>query len=374
MKVIIKPVTNRRDLKSFIHLPAKIHKKHSNWVPPIYIDEWEFFNPKKNKAFDHCDTVLALAWNDGKTVGRIMGVISHNYNKLHNENHGRFAFAETWNDQKVYHLLIEFVAKWAKEKGMEKLVGPLAFSDKDPQGFLTEGFDEPVSIASNCSFPYMVDLTEKEGFQKKYDLVVYKINIPKEWPEFYLRIAERFQRNNKHLKIVEFTSRKKLKKFIRPVFSLINKTFTAIYGFIPFTEKEMDDFANRYLFIINPKFVKVFVNEKNEIVSFVIAMSDISRGIQKSKGYLFPFGFIPVLTAGKKSEQLNLLLGAVDPRYQGRGLDVMMGIKLMESAKAEGKKVIDTHLELEYNTKVRSEMEKMGGKVYKRFRIYQKDL
>ena len=136
----------------------------------------------------------------------------------------------------------------------------------------------------------------------------------------------------------------------------------------------MDDFANRYLFIINPKFVKVFVNEKNEIVSFVIAMSDISRGIQKSKGYLFPFGFIPVLTAGKKSEQLNLLLGAVDPRYQGRGLDVMMGIKLMESAKAEGKKVIDTHLELEYNTKVRSEMEKMGGKVYKRFRIYQKDL
>ncbi|MBT3385282.1 MAG: hypothetical protein HN778_11075 [Prolixibacteraceae bacterium] len=374
MKVIIKPVTNRRDLKSFIHLPAKIHKKHSNWVPPIYIDEWEFFNPKKNKAFDHCDTVLALAWNDGKTVGRIMGVISHNYNKLHNENHGRFAFAETWNDQKVYHLLIEFVAKWAKEKGMEKLVGPLAFSDKDPQGFLTEGFDEPVSIASNCSFPYMVDLTEKEGFQKKYDLVVYKINIPKEWPEFYLRIAERFQRNNKHLKIVEFTSRKKLKKFIRPVFSLINKTFTEIYGFIPFTEKEMDDFANRYLFIINPKFVKVFVNEKNEIVSFVIAMSDISRGIQKSKGYLFPFGFIPVLTAGKKSEQLNLLLGAVDPRYQGRGLDVMMGIKLMESAKAEGKKVIDTHLELEYNTKVRSEMEKMGGKVYKRFRIYQKDL
>ena len=136
----------------------------------------------------------------------------------------------------------------------------------------------------------------------------------------------------------------------------------------------MDDFANRYLFIINPKFVKVFVNENNEVISFVIAMSDISRGIQKSKGYLIPFGFIPVLRAGKKSNQLNLLLGAVDPAYQGRGLDVMMGIKLLESAKAEGKTTIDTHLELEYNTKVRAEMEKMGGIVYKRFRIYQKDL
>ena len=286
MKVVVKPVINRHDLKTFIHLPAKIHKNHINWVPPIYMDEWEFFNPKRNRAFDHCDTVLALAWKDGKAVGRIMGVISHNYNKQHNENHGRFAFAETWNDQKVYHSLIEFTANWAKEKGMEKLVGPLAFSDKDPQGFLTEGFDEPVSIASNCSFPYMVDLTEKEKFQKKYDLVVYKIDIPDEWPEFYIRIAERFHRNNGHIKILEFSSRKKLKHYIRPVFSLINKTFTEIYGFIPFTEKEMDDFANRYLFIINPKFVKVFVNENNEVISFVIAMSDISRGIQKSKGYL----------------------------------------------------------------------------------------
>lgn len=374
MEVVVKPVVTKRDLKTFIHLPAKIHKNHLNWVPPIYMDEWEFFNSKKNRAFDHCDTVLALAYKNGKAVGRIMGVISQNYNKQHNENHGRFSFVETWDDQEVFHTLIEFIAVWAKEKGMEKLVGPLAFSDKDPQGFLTEGFDEPVSIASNCSFPYMVDLSENEGFEKKNDLVVYKIDIPKEWPDFYKRIAERFNQNNVHLKILEFTSRRKLKPLIRPVFSLVNKTFTEIYGFIPFTEKEMDDFANRYLFLINPKFVKIIENEEGEIISFVISMSDISKGIQKSKGYLFPFGFVPVLRAGKKSNQLNLLLGAIDPCYQGRGLDVMMGIKLMESAKKEGKTTIDTHLELEYNTKVRAEMEKMGGVVYKRFRIYQKDL
>jgi hypothetical protein len=303
-----------------------------------------------------------------------MGVISYKYNKQHNENHGRFAFIETWNDQEVYHALIEFIAKWAKEKGMVKLVGPLAFSDKDPQGFLTEGFDEPVSLASNCSFRYMVDLTEKEGFDKKYDLVVYKIAIPDEWPEFYKRIAERFQRNNQNLKILDFTKRSKLKPYIRPVFSLLNRTFTEIYGFTPFTEKEMDDFANRYLFLINPRFVKITINEKSEVIAFVIAMSDISKGIQKSKGFLIPTGFWHVFRAGKKSNQLNLMLGAIDPVHQGRGLDVMMGIRLMESAKAEGKTVIDTHLELEYNTKVRAEMEKMGGVVYKKFRIYQKDL
>ncbi len=374
MEIVIKPVTTRKELKAFIHLPAKIHCDHKNWVPPIYMDDSVFFNSKKNRSFDHCDTVLALAWKNGKVVGRIMGLIHRNYNQQHNENHGRFAFMETWNDAEVFHALIEFVANWAKEKGMEKLVGPLAFSDKDPQGFLIEGYDEPVSIASNCNFPYMVDLTEKEGFEKKYDLVVYKIAVPDELPEFYKKIAERFEKNNGHLKVLEFTSRRKLKPMVRPVLTLLNETFTDIYGFIPFSEKEMDDFANRYLFLINPRFVKIMVNENNELISFVIGMSDISKGLQKSKGYLIPLGILQVLWFARKSKQLNLLLGGIDPRYQGRGLDVMMGIKMLASAKAAGKTTIDTHLELEYNVKVRAEMEKMGGIVYKKFRIYQKDL
>jgi len=374
MEVVIKPVESKRDLKTFIHLPAKIHKNHKNWVPPIYMDEWDFFNPKKNRSFDHCDTILVLAWKGKQAVGRMMGVISHIYNSKHKENHGRFSFAETWNDQEVYHALIEHISSWARKKGMQKLVGPLAFSDKDPQGYLIEGFDEPISLATTCSYKYMVDLTEIEGFEKLIDHVVYKIDIPEEIPEFYKRISERFERNNKNLKIIEFTSRKKIKPFVRPVFTLINETFTDIYGFTPFTEKEMDDFANRYLFLVNPKFVKCVVNEKNELIAFIIAMSDLSKGIQRSKGFLIPFGIIHVLLAGKKSKQLNLMLGAVDPKYQGRGLDVIMGIKMLKSAKEEGKTTIDSHLELEYNTKVRAEMEKMGGKVYKRYRLYQIDL
>lgn len=374
MTIEIKKVSSKSELRSFIHLPAKIHKNHSNWVPPIYMDEWEFFNPKKNRAFDHCDTVLALALKDKKVVGRIMGIISHNYNKLHQENHARFAFPETWNDEEVFNALITFVADWAKQKGMEKLVGPLAFSDKDPQGFLIEGFDETVSIASNCNYPYMVELSEKNGFQKKVDLVVYKIAVPQEMPDFYRKIEQRFVRNNGHLQVLEFNSRAKIKPFIKPVFTLINRTFTEIYGFIPFTEKEMEDFANRYLFLIDPGFVKVIVNAENEVVSFIIGMSDISKGIQKAKGYLFPTGFVHIFGSGKKSKQLNLLLGAIDPDYRGRGLDVMMGIKMLESAKEKGKTTIDTHLELEYNTLVRAEMERMGGKVYKQFRIFQKKI
>jgi len=372
--IVIQEVNSKKELKKFIHLPAAIHKNHSNWVPPIYMDDWEFFNPKKNKSFQSSDTILFLAYRGKEVVGRIMGVIHHKYNRDHHENHARFAFFETWNDENVAKALIQAVENWAKAKGMVKLVGPLAFSDKDPQGFLIEGFDEPCVIASNCNFPYQVELLEKNSFAKEIDLVEYKINIPDPLPEFYLKIQERASRLNHGLRVLEFTSRTKVKPYIHPVLRLLNGTFTEIFGFTPFTEAEMDDFANRYLFLINPRFIKVVVNESNNVVAFVIGMSHIGDGIQKAKGYLFPFGIFKIFAAARKTKQLNLLLGGVDPAYRGKGLDVMMGVKMMQSATAEGKTIIDSHLELENNVKVRAEMEKMGGVVYKRFRIFGKEL
>jgi len=372
--IVVQEVNSKKELKKFIHLPSAIHKDHSNWVPPIYMDEWEFFNPKKNKSFESCDTILLLAYRGVKLVGRIMGIIHRKYNQDHEEKNARFAFFETWNDEDVAAALIGRVEKWAREKGMKKLVGPLAFSDKDPQGFLIAGFNEPCVIASNCNFPYQVELLEKNLFTKEVDLVEYKIDIPNPLPEFYLKIEERASRMNQGLHVLEFNSRKKVKPYIHPVLHLLNSTFTEIFGFTPFMEKEMDDFANRYLFLINPRFIKIVVNTQNEVVAFVIGMSHIGDGIQKAKGYLFPFGIFKILAAGKKSNQLNLLLGGIHPDYRGKGLDVMMGVKMMQSATEQGKTIIDSHLELETNIKVRREMEKMGGVVYKRFRVFGKEL
>lgn len=373
-QIIIQEVNSKSHLRKFIHLPAAIHQNHPNWVPPIYMDEWEFFNPKKNKSFQSCDTILLLAYRGREVVGRIMGIIHRKYNEKHQENRARFAFFETWNDEEIASALIQSIENWARKKGMDRLVGPLAFSDKDPQGFLIEGFDEPAVIASNCNFPYQTELLEKNNYTKEVDLVVYQIKIPESIPEFYLKIYERAIRQNQGLQVLEFTSRRKVKPYIHPVLRLLNSTFTEIFGFIPFTEAEMDDFANRYLFLINPRFIKIVVNNQGEVVAFVIGMSHIGEGIQKAKGYLFPFGIFRIFAAARKSKQLNLLLGGIDPAYRGKGLDVMMGVKMLESAIAQGKTVIDSHLELEYNTKVRAEMEKMGGRVYKRFRIFGKDL
>ncbi len=370
----IREVKTQKDLHKFIHLPAEIHRNHANWVPPIYMDDWEFFNPKKNKSFESCDTILLLAFCGGKAVGRIMSIIHRKYNEKHQENNARFAFFETWNDEEVATKLLKAIEIWAKQKGTVRLIGPLAFSDKDPQGFLIEGFDEPAVIASNCNFPYQTELVEKNGFSKEVDLVVYQIKIPAQIPEFYQKIYERAVNQNKDLKILEFTSRRKVKPYIHPVLHLLNRTFTEIFGFVPFTDAEMDDFANRYLFLINPRFIKIIVNAENDVVAFIIGMSHIGDGIRKAKGYLIPFGIFQIFASARKSKQLNLLLGGIDPAYRSKGFDVMMGVKMIASAHEQGKTVIDSHLELETNTKVRAEMEKMGGRVYKRFRIFRKDL
>ena len=372
MHITVKPVCSRQDMRRFIHLPAKIHKGHSNWIPPLYSDEWEFFSSKKNKSFEYSSVILLLAYRGKKLVGRIMGLINHKYNEQHGENNARFNFMEAWDDREVIEVLIRHVEDWARLKGMDKLVGPLAFSDKDPQGFLIQGFDEPISIATHCNFEYMIGHLEALGFTKDIDLVVYKIKIPDQTPELYLKVAERAIRNNQGLKLVEFTRRKELKPMIRPIFTLINHTFKEIYGFMPFTLEEMDDFANRYLLIMDPRLIKVVVNEQGESVAFVIAMPDISRGIKKSRGYLIPFGFFQILIAGRRTNQLNLLLGAVHPDYQNRGLDTLMGAALLDSARKQKMQYIDSHLEMETNTRVRAEMEYMNGEVYKTYRVFGK--
>ncbi len=372
MSIELYQVKSKSDLKEFIYLPEKIHKNHNNWLYPLYSDDKIFFNPKKNRAFNYCDTMLVLAKRNGKVVGRIMGIINHRYNKINNENFGRFCFMETFEDKEVFHELISFVENWAKNKGMEKLVGPFGFSDEDPQGFLIEGFDEPTVMITNCSFPYMAQMIEEEGFSKKMDFVQYKINTPNEVPALYERVAQRPMSNG--YKIVEFTKRKQLKPFIRPVLGLTNDTYTEIFGYVPFSEEEMDDFAKRYIPILDPKFIKVITNKEDKVVAYVIGMPNISEGINKAKGRMFPFGFIKILRSMKKTNQLDLLLGAVKDDLRNIGLDTMLANAMLKSAKDRGLILIDSHVVMETNTKMRAEVEKLGAKIYKRYRIFQKDL
>jgi len=372
MEVDIIEVNSRKLLRTFIHLPAKLHKGGKNWMPTIYADDWNFFNPKKNHQFDACDTIMVLAFRDGKAVGRIMGIIHNTYNLLRNENSARFGYFDCIDDQDVAHTIFTYIQNWAKQKGKNQIVGPFGFSDKDIQGLLIEGFEHLPLIDSACNPPYIVDLVINEGFEKEVDCMTYKFPVNLALPELYYRIQKRSNFSSGS-ELVEFTSRKELKPYIIPVLQLVNKTYGHLYGFVPMSDTEIQELASRYLPIINPSFVKI-IKKEGEVVAFVVAIPNLTTGIQKSKGYLFPIGIFQILIESRKTKQLDLMLAAVRRDYQGTGLEVVMGISLIESARAVGYKNVETHLILETNLKMRAEMERLKIPVLKRFRVFRKGL
>jgi len=336
------------------------------------MDEFAFFNPGKNKSFRYCDTVLFLALRDGKPAGRIMGIVNHRYNKRHNESTARFVFMECPNDREIAHALLESTENWAREKGLRNITGPLGFSDKDPQGFQVSGFENPPILATAVNHPYMNELVEAEGYRKKVDLRDFIFEIPETIPELYRKISQRFS-HRADFKVLEFRHRKQLQPYIIKVFRLMNETYTPIYGFDPMTEEEMHELAARYLPVIDPEFVKM-VTVADELVGFVVGIPDISKGIQKSKGTLLPFGWWHIIRAMKTSRHLTLLLGAIKNPYRGMGLDAVMGIRMLQSCLRRNFTLIESHLILETNTKMIAELEKLGAKEHKRFRIYEKEL
>lgn len=373
MVLELKLVNTKALLRQYIFLCENIYKTVDRWVPPFYDDEWAFHNPKKNKTLQQCDVIRVLAMMGGQPVGRIMGIIHHSYNQLHQEKTARFFNLDCINNQQVAHALIEFIERWALEKGMNKLIGPFGFSDKDPQGLQIEGFDFLPVLATPANPIYLPELVMNAGYIKEVDCVSYQMIIPKKIPELYERIHQRF-RKNQNLKLVEFRTKLQIKPYIIPVLQLVNETYAPLFGFAPMSEEEMKKFANQYLPVLDPGFVKVVIDKANNVVAFVVGIPDMSAGIQKAKGRIFPFGFFYILNAMKKSKQLNLMLGAIKNGYRGTGISAFMGKAMIESCIHRGIEVMDSHLILEHNLPMRGECEKLNGKVCKRYRIFFKKL
>jgi GNAT superfamily N-acetyltransferase len=340
-------------------------------MPPIYMDEWDYFNPKKNRAFGYCDTTMVLAWKGDRLVGRIMGIINHRHNDKMQERTGRFALLECTEDQEVAHALLAHVEDWARAAGMTKVIGPFGFNDQDPEGFQIEGFEHHPTIVTYYNFPYTVRQLEAEGYGKETDYVVYKIPRADAVPELMAKLAERVE--GRGFREVGLTSKRQVKGYIGPVLTLMNETFQGIYGYSPLDDQEMQDLAKKYLMLLDIRFFKIVVKD-DAVVGFMVAMPDLYEGIVKAKGRLFPFGFIHILRAGKRARQLDLLLAGIAPKYRGKGIDMLLGREMLQSAIDAGIEHFDSHHELETNSLVRAEMERQGGQVYKRYRIFQKPL
>lgn len=373
LTIRLQEVTGKSALRQYIYLPQRLYQSHANWVPPIYADEWKFHDPEKNLALVDSQVVRTLAYQDGQPVGRIMGIINTRHNEAHQEKTARFFNLDCVNDTAVSHSLIHFIEQWARGKGMNRLIGPFGFSDKDPQGLQIEGFDHLAVIAAPSNPPYLQSLVEAEGYLKELDCVSYRIPIPEQLPTVYVKVQRRLLRNQK-LKLIEFSSKRELKPYVVPLLRLVNETYAPLFGFVPMSEQEMKRLAAQYMPVLDPDFVKVVMNHDTQIVGFIVGMPDMSRGIRRAKGRIFPFGFLHMLAAARKTKQLNLLLGAIKQEFRGVGVNTLLGTGIYRSAIKRGFQFLDSHLVLESNKLMCAEFKKAGGEIYKRYRVFQKAL
>ncbi len=371
--ITVSTASGRADLARFIRLPFQLPDQRPNRVPPLLPDEREFHDPKKNPQLAYCDTERWIAWRAGQPVGRIMGIIHRGYNKAHVDRTARFYNLDCVRDVEVLRALITAVEEWARSKGMDRVIGPFGFSDKDPQGLQISGFEHLPVIATPINPDWLPPLVEACGYTPFEDMVSYRMDIPARLPESYHAIAERSIRNL-GLHRVPLRSKRELKPWVLPVLRLVNATYGDLLGFAPMSEAEMRALAKKYMFILDAQLVHLIADAKNEPVAFVIASPDMSEGFVRANGKLFPFGFIHILKAMKRSKQLDLLLGAVRPDLQGKGLTAALGISLFDAAKQRGFTHLDSHLIMERNTRMRAELERLGAEEWKRFRVYQRKL
>lgn len=362
-------VETRRDRVAFLEVPTLVNR-HPRWVPPLAVDERRILDRRRNLAYRYCDATAAVAWKGDVPVGRVVGLVNHRHNQVAGEATARFGFFESSDDPEVVQALLAHVETWAARRGQRRVVGPLGFTDQDPEGLQVDGFETEPSIASSCNAAYLPPLVEAAGYRKDVDYVVYRVPVPERFPPSYERILMRVSgRGGLHL--VEPRRRRELRAWGRPILELMSETFSGLYGFVPPDLEELDDLVRRFLPVLDPRFVKIAVRGDRP-VGFIVAMPNLAPGLRRSRGRLFPLGLVHLILAARRSRQLDLLVGGIRVGERGRGVDALLGAAIMRSAKEAGFTSMDSHHELEDNLAVRAEMERPGGVVYKRFRVYQR--
>ena len=372
--VEIREISGRVAMERYIRLPYRLHRNHPLWVPPLMFIERQFHDRRTNRQFEHSRTVYFMAFRDGDPIGRIMGIINERlFDHTDGDRHARFCQLEAIDDRDVIKALLGAVEDWARQHDMPRLVGPLGFSNQDPEGFLVEGFDQRPSIGTIYNGLEVPEHIESAGYEKEVDYVTYKVPIPEQVPPIFEKLHKRVQRNAEVV-LREFTTKLGMARYLHRVLELMNETYQGIYGFVPLTSGEIRSMSRIYFQICHPRFLKVVETKDGEVVAFVLGIKDITEGFKKVNGYLFPFGYFFVKYHQARSRRLDLLLGAVKGEYRGRGLDLLMASAMIKSANELGTEYADSHHELESNELVQAEMRNFGGHIYKRHRVYQKTL
>ena len=376
MSVTIKKIApTASELRSYVKFGIDLYKGNDYYVPPLIFDEVATLMPDKNPAFEFCTAQSFMAYRNNEPVGRITAIINDIVNEKTGERTMRFGFVDFIDDAEVVDALFKAAEDWGRSRGMNKIVGPMGFTDMDHEGMLTEGFEEMGTMATLYNYPYYPAHMERMGYGKEVDWIEFRMTVPDAIPEKYKRIAYIVARKYKQ-SVKKYTKRKKIKQeYGHALFELINEAYTGLYGYSPLTERQIDYYIDMYLGVIRLEDVCLIVDGDGNLVAVGISMPSLSQALRRSGGKLFPTGWYHLWKAIRgKVDVVDLLLVAVKPEYQSKGVNAMIFADLIPVYVKNGYKYAESNIELEGNENVQKQWEYFEYRQHRRRRAWSKNL
>ena len=376
MSVLIKTVTTRKELKTFVRFANKLYKGNKYYVPSMPFDDLNTLDKEKNGAFDFCEAEYYLAYKNGVLVGRVAAIVNHKANESWKVKQVRFGWFDFIDDMEVSAALLDAVIAFGKERGMTQIVGPLGFTDFDPEGMLVEGFDRLSTMALIYNHPYYPEHMKKLGYYKETGWLEYRITIPTEVPERHRRLAELVKERN------NLTLRKLTRRQIRKenygvkLFNLINDTYCKLYGYSLLSERQIEQYVDLYLSLVDPSMLNFVEDENGDLIAAAITIPSLAEALQKCNGEIFPFGWWYLLKNMfiKKPDTLDLLLIGVRPDYQNKGVPTLVICDLIETFNKLGFRYAESNANLETNAKVQAMWTPFERELHKRRWVFGKEI
>ena len=381
--VEIKKVENRKDLKKFIELHYELYKGNKYDAPNLYSDEWNTLSSDKNAAFEFCEAEYYLAYKDGKLVGRVAAIINHRYNEQWQRKAVRFGWIDLVNDVDVMKALLTAVEDYGRRKGMTEIIGPLGFTDMDPEGMLIKGFDQLGTMATIYNYEYYPQLMEQmDGYEKDNDYVEYKAFVPKgDMPEKFSKVAQMVEkRYNLHCPKLKRSQVFGPEQYGQKVLDVVNKTFGNLYGYSQMTQKQIDQYVREYFKFFSMDMLCVIEDwntPDHQVVGVGISIPSLTKALQKCrKGRLLPFGWWHLFRALylKKTDIVDCLLVGVLEEYRPKGANALLFYNLIPIYQKYKFKWGETHVHMESNTAVQAQWQYLENEQHKRRRCYKKVL
>jgi hypothetical protein len=367
-------VKTKKQRKEFVNYPLRLYKGNPWFVPPLYGDEMKIFTPK-NVYHKTCLSSFFLAKRDGKTVGRIQGIIQKQYNEIHQTKQARFTRFDCEDNPETAKALFDAVENWAKEQEMQEIVGPLGYSDLEREGLLIEGFEYLSTFEEQYNYEYYAGLIENCGFVKDVDWVESRLFSTPQQDERLKRIFDKaLQKHNLHIAGEKLNKRQFIKKYADGIFACIDECYKDLYGTVPFTPEMMQQMIDQFMLVISRKLIVAVCDENEKVVAFGFCIPGIGKAVQKSGGRLTLPTIFRLLRAINNPTSVDLALIGVLPQYRNSGLTAF-GILMLQDILTSGKvEYLETNLNLETNGNIQAQWKYFNSIQHKRRRSYIKKL